>query len=325
MMILDQIGKFDVPYYVTGFFAVLIGLFIGLFRIYVGFDFLKPYPSLVRILGQIAIIQVFILLSAACLQPFMKYFELIEPGIQFGELLVTRDFFTLYYKTQLFSFMLLFVMELESILGPRFLKDYILGKYNRPTREHRILLFMDLRKSTTLTEQMGDEKYFHFINHIYRLLSKPLIFTGGEILKYVGDEVIVSWNYKQGIAFDNCLQFYHEFIKTIHQNEKMFLRKYGVIPEFKAGMHHGRLVAAYLGDVKKQLDFSGDVVNTTARIMDLAKHKDAEILISNELFYALDYEKYEVEKITDVVLKGKEGSMNLVGLNVTKYLMEGKA
>ncbi len=320
MIALDQIGKFEAPLYVTVFFAFIIGLLVGLFRIFVGFDFLNRMPFIVRLIGKVGVIQIMILISAGFLQLFMKYFELIEEGIQFGQLLVTRDYFTLYYKTQLFSFIFLFFIELETILGPKFLTDYILGKYNRPTKEHRILLFMDLRNSTALTEKMGDEKYYHFINQTYQLLNKPLIYTKGEILKYVGDEVIVSWKYKDGIALDNCLQFFIEYKKILEKNKDMFLKKYGVTPEFKAGMHHGRIVAAYLGEIKKQLDFSGDVMNTTARIMGKAKHSDADIFLSDELFYALDYTQYDAEKIPNVQLKGKESTMNLTGIKVQTRL-----
>lgn len=320
MVALDQIGKFDAPFYVTTFFALIIGLLIGLFRIFIGFDFLHRMPFLVRFIGKVGILQIIILISAAFLQLFMKYFELLEEGIQFGELLVTRDYFTLYYKTQLFSFIFLFFIELEAILGPKFLSDYVFGKYNRPTKEHRILLFMDLRNSTALTEKMGDEQYYHFINQTYHLLSKPLIYSKGEVLKYVGDEVIVSWKYKDGIDLDNCIQFFIEYKKILENNKDLFLNKYSAMPEFKAGMHHGNIVAAYLGDIKKQLDFSGDVMNTTARIMDYAKNSEADILISDELFYALDYTNYDTEKIPNVKLKGKEGFTNLTGLKVQMKL-----
>lgn len=320
MVALDQIGKFDAPLHVTVFFAFVIGVLIGLFRIFIGFDFLNRMPFLVRLIGKVGVIQVIIVISAGFLQLFMKYFELMEEGIQFGDLLVTRDYFTLFYKGQLFSFIFLFFIELETLLGPKFLTDYIRGKYNRPTKEHRILLFMDLRNSTMLTEIMGDERYYHFINQTYQLLNKPLIYTKGEILKYVGDEVIVSWKYKDGIALDNCLQFFIEYKKILDNNKDIFLKKYGAAPEFKAGMHHGRIVAAYLGQIKKQLDFSGDVMNTTARIMDQAKNSDADIFLSDELFYALDYMKYDSEKIPNVQLKGKESTMNLTGIKVQTRL-----
>lgn len=320
MIALDQIGKFEAPLYVTTFFALVIGLLIGLFRIFIGFDFLRRMPFLVRFLVKVGVLQVIILISAGFLQLFMKYFELIEEGIQFGDLLVSRNVFTLYYKTQLFSFIFLFFIELEDILGPKFLSDYILGKYYNPTKEHRIMLFMDLRHSTALTEKMGDEKYYHFINETYHLLNKPLIYKKGEILKYVGDEVIVSWKYQDGIDLNNCVEFFIEYKKTLEKNKVMFLKKYGAFPEFKAGMHHGDIVAAYLGDIKKQLDFSGDVMNTTARIMDYAKKSEADILISDELFYALDYADYDSEKIPNVQLKGKEESINLTGLKVQTKL-----
>jgi adenylate cyclase len=254
------------------------------------------------------------------MQIFLKYFESLEDGIQFPQLLVSKDYFALYYKAQLFSFFFYFLTELENILGPRFLFDYVRGKYRKPTVEHRVLLFMDLRNSTSIAEKMGDTQYFYFINKAYSLLDRPLMLTNGEILKYVGDEVIVSWKYEDGIAFDNCLRFFMLYKQNLENNGPMFLKKYGEIPEFKAGMHDGKIVAAYIGDVKKQLDFSGDTMNTTARIMDTAKQSDCDILLSDKLFYALDYAKYEVEKFPQTNLKGKEEHINLVGLKIQTKL-----
>lgn len=314
MLGLDLIGNFDAPWYATVAFAMLIGLLLGIYRIYVGFDFLKPAPGLFRVIAKIIIIQIIIYLSATILQFFIVYFEQIEAGIQFKELLVSKSRLTLYYKAQIFSFLFYFFMELEAILGPQFLRDYVTGKYNHPTKEHRIILFMDLKDSTALTEKMGDVKYYEFINQTYSLLNKPIITTKAEILKYVGDEVIVSWKYKDGIALDNCLRFFTEYQKLLDQHEGMFIKKYGHAPEFKAGLHHGTIVAAYLGGIKKQLDFSGDVMNTTARIMDQAKNSDFDIILSDEIFYALNYEKYNSKKIPSVLLKGKENKMNLTGL-----------
>ena len=50
--------------------------------------------------------------------------------------------------------------------------------------------------------------------------------------------------------------------------EKMnyYMKEYGVAPTFKAGIHAGDVTVGYIGIIKKDLVFSGDTLNTTARI-----------------------------------------------------------
>ncbi len=322
MIALDQIGNFDAPWFITLLFAATIGLFLGLYRMFIGFEFLRPWPIILRIIAQIAIIQVLILISANLIQFALGYLDLRDPSTPVRELLVSRNYVALYYKAQLFSFLLYFFISLENILGPSFLIDYVLGRYHSPTTEKRILLFMDLKSSTQLAEKMGDQKFYHFLNETYGLLNKPLIFSKGEILKYVGDEVIITWKHQEGVALNNCLNFFTEYMAVLDQNKANFIKKYGAAPEFRAGMHSGKVVTAYLGQIKKQLDFSGDLMNTTSRIMDLAKAKGYELIVSESLFYQLHYDKIVFDRLPDAQLKGKEEVINLVGVNVKAHTKE---
>jgi hypothetical protein len=48
------------------------------------------------------------------------------------------------------------IHELIRLVGGRVLVNVVLGRYRRPTREQRVLLFLDVAGSTTLAEQMGN-------------------------------------------------------------------------------------------------------------------------------------------------------------------------
>ena len=43
-------------------------------------------------------------------------------------------------------------------------------------------------------------------------------------------------------------------------------QKFGVNPDFKAGIHLGEVTTGEIGALKKEIIFTGDVLNTTARI-----------------------------------------------------------
>jgi adenylate cyclase len=74
----------------------------------------------------------------------------------------------------------------------------------------------------------------------------------------------------------------------IEQHSLYFNKKYGVIPEFKAGIHFGSVIRAQIGDLKKEIIFNGDVLNTTARIQSMCNELGKKLLVSEELFNHLE-------------------------------------
>jgi len=50
---------------------------------------------------------------------------------------------------------------------------------------------------------------------------------------------------------------------VIEAKSKYYLEKYDILPSFKAGMHLGEATVGEIGVIKKDIVFSGDVLNTT--------------------------------------------------------------
>ncbi|MBK7288334.1 MAG: hypothetical protein IPI95_15320 [Flavobacteriales bacterium] len=61
------------------------------------------------------------------------------------------------------------------------------------------------------------------------------------------------------------------------------MREFGVAPEFRGGLHGGRVITAQVGHIKRAIDLSGDVMNTTSRLQSLAKELKADLTITQEL------------------------------------------
>jgi len=85
------------------------------------------------------------------------------------------------------------VFELSRLVGGRVLFNVILGRYRRPTREERVLLFLDLVGSTSLAESMGELRMHDLLTRFFFDIDKAILAHGGEVHAYVGDEVIVTW------------------------------------------------------------------------------------------------------------------------------------
>lgn len=77
---------------------------------------------------------------------------------------------------------------------------------------------MDLNSSTSIAEELGHKRYSRFIQDCYRLLTKPLRITQGEVYQFVGDEVVVSWEVIHGLKDTRCLDFYYAYMDALNKN-----------------------------------------------------------------------------------------------------------
>ena len=98
------------------------------------------------------------------------------------------------------AFAVNFVIQVSNLLGPRTLINFFTGRYHEPLQENRFVLFVDIAGSTGLAERLGGIGIHRFLDRTFRLLNGPVVDYHGEILGYVGDELIVTWSEKRGAA-----------------------------------------------------------------------------------------------------------------------------
>ena len=208
-----------------------------------------------------------------------------------------------------------FYMHITQLLGEGVLIKFLLGKYRKPTGEHRIFMFLDIKSSTTIAERLGLEKYYSLLNDFFHEISEPVRATKAEIYQYVGDEVILTWKTNEGLADSNCLKIFFKIRDNVYKNRKYYRDKYGDIPYFKAGIHFGEVISAQIGDIKREIIYNGDVLNTSARIQEQCNVFKRELLISGILLKQLDIEnEYSAEKVDTIKLRGKENAIELYSL-----------
>ncbi len=211
----------------------------------------------------------------------------------------------------------LIVLLVNDKYGPGVLRDFLLGKYFHPKREERIFMFLDLRSSTTIAEKLGELRYFNFLRDTYSHATASILNSKGEIYQYVGDEIVISWKMYEGVDNANCLNCFFEIQKALILKASYYKDTYdGMVPEFKAGLHYGYVMAGEIGVVKRDIAFSGDVLNTTARIQEKCNELGVNILLSNYLLDKLNLhtDNFEPRKIGDMELRGKEQRVRLFTL-----------
>jgi adenylate cyclase len=116
-----------------------------------------------------------------------------------------------------------------------------------------------------------------------------------------------------GIEQANCLNCFFEIQKKFLQKKQTYINKYGLLPEFKAGLHYGHVMAGEVGVVKRDIAFSGDVLNTTARIQEKCNELGVDILLSQRLLdkLTLPVNLFNPKKMGDINLRGKQETVAL--------------
>jgi adenylate cyclase len=207
-------------------------------------------------------------------------------------------------------------MQINSKFGQGALGNIIRGKYNTPKEEKRIFMFLDLNSSTSMAERLGDETYHELLKDFFSDITNPILDNNGEIYQYVGDEVIVAWTYEDGIKDNQCVKCFFDIKVHINSLREKYLSRYGLVPSFKAGIHCGKVVAGEVGIIKRDITYSGDVLNTTSRILTMCKEFNAEILSSAELISKLSLKNYATRPLGSIKLRGKEKEVLLSSLSL---------
>ncbi|TKG91916.1 adenylate/guanylate cyclase domain-containing protein [Puteibacter caeruleilacunae] len=200
-------------------------------------------------------------------------------------------------------------MRVARKFGQGVLRKLLMGRYYKPKEEERIFLFMDLKSSTYYAEKLGHFRYSKLIQDCFRDLSYAVRKNNARIYQYVGDEVVLTWKVKQGVRRWQCIQLYFDFVDTLNKRQDYYQKHYGMVPIFKAGVHAGKVMVAEVGELKTEIAYHGDAINTAARIQCLCNPYNTRLLISGDLLEKLksvDNNCTEFAFLERVLLTGKE-------------------
>lgn len=208
-------------------------------------------------------------------------------------------------------FLTLAVVQVSNIFGPGILPRFIAGRYFHPTEEFRVFMFLDVKSSTTLAEKMGNMTYFRFISQFIEDVAAPIYEHNGEIYKYVGDELIISWTRPYA---NSCIPCFHAVEDVIASLSERYRDTYGHIPAFKAGAHCGPVIVGEIGVLKKEIMYSGDVLNTAARIQAQCNEYDHSLLVSEAVLALHDDTRYQTREFEPLRLRGKLTPTRILGV-----------
>jgi len=235
-----------------------------------------------------------------------------ELMITFSEIVFSGAFVNAFCYLITAAFILAFIKQMQDMIGKRVLLNLLTGKYHFPRKENRIFMFLDLKSSTKYAEQLGHEKFSRLIQDCFSDLTDSVLKHDVEIYQYVGDEAILTWQVEDGLKNNNCIMVYFDFKKELDRKTDHYEKSYGFVPEFKAGVNMGAVTVAEVGDVKRDIAYLSDVLNTAARIESMCNTYSESLMISSSVKEKLVTDQNLVFKQHESVeLRGKAEEIDI--------------
>jgi len=230
--------------------------------------------------------------------------------------LTSLTFVTTIFQLLVSLFLSLIYSAVSENLGHNVFLNFFTGKYHQPQVEQRIFMFLDMKSSTAIAELIGHVKYFHLLQAYYDIMSDPIIDSYGEVYQYIGDEIVISWPLEKGLESANCIRCFFAIRDNLIAHRQKLETEFGVEIDFKAGVHYGEVTIGEIGALKKEIVFTGDVLNTTARIQDQCNTLNASLLISGQLKELLPEKGYQFDDKGLLTLKGKNTKEKLFSIGL---------
>jgi adenylate cyclase len=207
------------------------------------------------------------------------------------------------------------IIGIANIIGPRAFLNFVTGRYHAPIEEKRFVLFVDIAGSTGLAESLGGIGIHRLLDRTFRLLTLSVVDYRGEVLNYVGDEVIVTWPEREGAVDFRPLRCFLAMRDELQQASHQLEREFGAVPRIRGSLHFGPVIIGEIGDVKRAIAFNGDVMNTAARLEELSRNVDGGFLASRT---AMDRFKsvppFAVRDLGRLPIRGRVDGIDVVGV-----------
>ncbi len=209
------------------------------------------------------------------------------------------------------------VVETGRLLGFGTLKNLLIGRYARPRREQRAFLLIDMKDSTGLAEKLGAIRFHELLNAFFRDVADASLECDAEIHKYVGDEAILTWPAGSALRDGDCLACPFIARQFIARNAARYRDRFGVVPEFRAALHYGEIVAGEIGDVRREIAYIGDTLNVAARLLEASKALAHDVLASAELLAVIRLPPdLRAEPLPTLKIRGRAAPLEIAALSL---------
>ena len=208
------------------------------------------------------------------------------------------------------------LLKIIDMIGSREFLPLLLGTYYKPVEQERIVLFIDIAGSTGIAERMGAMSGINLIARFIFDASGTFRLYGGDIVSYTGDGLVVTWPRRQS---DRAVMAVIALRERIRSNMSFYQREFGMVPDFRIGIHAGKVIISQVGEEKLFLALYGDTVNTAGRLEQMNKELNTKVLVSGELMANMSKHCQNLlQSLGMKILKGKDDSIEIFTLRKEK-------
>jgi adenylate cyclase len=109
-----------------------------------------------------------------------------------------------------------------------------------------------------------------------------------------------------GLRDANCIRCFLAIRAAVAGNAERYRRDFGVVPTFRGGLHGGPVTGGELGDLRRQIVFVGDILNTAARLEEFAKRAGFDLVVTETVLGRLTLPPgIEVTPCGELALRGR--------------------
>ncbi len=186
--------------------------------------------------------------------------------------------------------------EFLAALGRKHVTEVRLGD----SVERRLaILFGDIRDFTRISEGLGPEKTFRFVNQCLQRITPFVRENGGFIDKFIGDAVLALFPEAPHAAVDAAIAI-ERAIDEAGDLDDAHRFAFGI------GIHVGATMMGTIGDERRfEATVISDAVNQAARLEGMTKHVGARVLVSGEMVDELGT-AYAIRKLGAMRAVGKD-------------------
>ncbi|MEH6627394.1 MAG: adenylate/guanylate cyclase domain-containing protein [Motiliproteus sp.] len=169
------------------------------------------------------------------------------------------------------------------------------------------VMFTDIVSFTTISEKLPPERVVTTLNQYFTALEEVLDSYGGTINQFQGDAILASFNQShEGLTPSECA------VKAAIDIQKMLRRRtFGednqkISLRNRIGINTGEVVGGFMGSEHRLIyTVHGDVVNLAARLEQLNKEFDTEILISKATAETCRKSMFILSAVGKATVKGR--------------------
>ncbi|MCW8885249.1 MAG: adenylate/guanylate cyclase domain-containing protein [Motiliproteus sp.] len=190
-----------------------------------------------------------------------------------------------------------------------------MGRYQEPAQKQVAFLFLDVVGSSRMTEQIGDTKTQKLIAELFFEVAVIVERLGGDVHRYIGDEMVVTWELSDKTPMPDILGCLSQIYETVESHREENLLRHQTWVNVRAGLNAGSVLVSEIGDLKRELVYFGDSINTAASLQNQCKIEGTRVLISNVLYKLLEPSpRLKAESLGLLSIKGKQRQIDTVSL-----------